>query len=91
MVDITRNISITGVVQGVNFRRSTQSKALELQLSGWVNNLPDGSVQVFVDGEEKAVIQLIDWLHHGPQGARVKKVVVKEGGLMEKTSGFSIK
>ena len=36
------HVRISGQVQGVFFRDSTRQKAEELNLAGWVKNLPDG-------------------------------------------------
>ena len=40
------HVRISGQVQGVFFRDSTRQKAVELNLAGWVKNLPDGRVVV---------------------------------------------
>ena len=69
-----RHVTITGRVQGVNFRRWTQDQARALGLTGWVRNQPDGSVRVFVSGPEAAVEQLLKVLRHGPDGARVDRL-----------------
>ena len=42
---------VTGRVQGVSYRYFTQQAARQLQLTGWVTNLDDGSVEVRVAGE----------------------------------------
>ena len=42
---------IHGRVQGVFFRASAQQKAVELELSGWVRNNSDGSVEILAEGE----------------------------------------
>ncbi len=67
---------VTGLVQGVFFRASTQEQATDLGLRGYVRNLSDGRVEVLVEGEEFAVDQLVQWLWHGPPGAEVEKVEV---------------
>ncbi|RPI74350.1 MAG: acylphosphatase [Desulfobacteraceae bacterium] len=62
---------IKGRVQGVWFRDSTRRTAQKLRLSGWVRNLPDGSVEVLVEGPQEPVQKLVDWCRHGPATARV--------------------
>jgi acylphosphatase len=62
---------VQGRVQGVYFRQSTQVEAQRLGLDGWVRNLEDGRVEVWLEGEADAVRELAAWLEHGPQAARV--------------------
>lgn len=65
---------VSGDVQGVFFRQSTRRRARAAELDGWVRNLPDGRVEVWVQGEEGAVNQMVDWLWVGPPGATVSGV-----------------
>lgn len=65
---------VTGLVQGVYFRASAQNKAIDLSLSGYANNLEDGSLEVMVCGEESNVKQMLDWLEEGPEEAQVADV-----------------
>lgn len=69
---------VAGTVQGVFFRASTRREAQRLGLTGVARNLPDGSVEVIACGAEAAVAELIQWLHRGPEHARVAAVVVSE-------------
>jgi acylphosphatase len=65
---------VRGLVQGVNFRSSTQAQARRLGLAGWVRNRPDGAVEVLAEGPRSALDQLLEFLHRGPAGARVSDV-----------------
>lgn len=67
---------ITGEVQGVFFRQSTQEKATELGLIGLVQNQPNGDVIVWVKGEPEKIRQLESWLTIGPPRARVSEVLI---------------
>jgi acylphosphatase len=67
---------IRGRVQGVSFRYYTQRRADELGVVGWVRNLPDGSVEVRAQGTTKQLEDLLAFLHHGPDAARVTSVDV---------------
>jgi acylphosphatase len=71
-------IRITGRVQGVFFRSSALKQAQILNLTGWVRNVSDGSVEVFAEGPEKDLQKMIVWCRKGPREARVEEVVVKE-------------
>jgi acylphosphatase len=79
-----RRVLVSGVVQGVGFRYYTQLRASELGLSGWVQNLADGRVEVWVEGQPAVVEEMLEWLHRGPPGARVSGCEAREvrpGGL----------
>jgi len=70
----TLHATVHGRVQGVFFRVSTRDEAGRLGLGGWVRNLPDGTVEVFAEGERSLLEDLHRWLHAGPEGARVTAV-----------------
>jgi acylphosphatase len=89
---VVRRCFVSGLVQGVFFRGSTRQRAIELGLSGYAINLPDGRVEVLVAGELESVNALIEWLHRGPPSARVQSVEVQELRLEDLPSvptGFS--
>ncbi len=67
---------IVGKVHGVFFRAATREKAMALQLTGFVRNLPNGSVEVDAEGEDEFLTDLLRWCRHGPPGARVDRVDV---------------
>ncbi len=66
--------TVRGMVQGVGFRYSTQSVARRLGVSGYVQNMPDGTVRVECEGEPEAVQAMADWLNKGPSSANVADV-----------------
>ena len=72
-------VRVTGRVQGVSFRWSTQEKARSLGVSGWVRNEPDGSVLLHAEGEDEPVDALVEWCRAGPSTARVEDVAVRAG------------
>jgi len=78
-IKINKQIRITGKVQGVFFRKSTQDKARQLGISGWVQNEADGSVLTEIEGNAEAIAQMEQWLHQGPEHARVEEVTIAEG------------
>ena len=73
MVDVAAHIIIYGKVHGVSFRASTQAKALELSLTGWVRNLPNGTVEVYAEGSRDSMDELIKWCKKGPPLAKVSR------------------
>lgn len=68
---LCRHLLVRGRVQGVGFRRSTRRAAEELGLAGWVQNLPDGRVEVLVEGEAAVLERFLAWIRRGPPAARV--------------------
>lgn len=65
---------VSGRVQMVMYRDFTQRKASGLRLTGWVKNLPDGTVKVVAEGPRAKLEQLLGKLHHGPILAHVAYV-----------------
>ena len=67
-------LQIFGRVQGVGFRYYTQKKAAELGITGFVKNLPDGSVHVEAEANEDDLETFVDWCGIGPSWARVSRI-----------------
>jgi len=59
------HIIASGYVQGVGFRIRTVAWARQLQITGWVKNLVDGTVEIVAEGEKSAVEKFILKLKHG--------------------------
>lgn len=83
---IRLRIRVEGRVQGVFYRASTQSKALELGLSGWVKNGPDNSVLMEVQGQNEVVAKMVKWCAEGPIMARVDNLEQEEVPVLNSTS-----
>ncbi|WP_266159980.1 acylphosphatase [Dyella silvatica] len=71
----TVKFTVSGRVQGVFYRAGTREQALELGLTGYAKNLPDGSVEVLASGSGQAIEALERWLWHGPPAAKVESVL----------------
>jgi acylphosphatase len=70
------HIVVTGRVQGVGFRHFTAVRARALGLTGMVNNLPTGQVEVTASGDRAMLEALIGVIRDGPPGALVRDVRV---------------
>jgi acylphosphatase len=68
---------IKGEVQGVGFRWAVQSQAGRLGLTGYAENLPDGSVRVEAEGAPDRLDQLESFLHQGPRWAEVQSLDIE--------------
>jgi acylphosphatase len=77
---VSRLVTVTGVVQGVGYRYWAMSRARELALSGWVRNMPDGSVELLLQGPEQLVDRMIELCGRGPDWASVRSVEVRDSG-----------
>jgi acylphosphatase len=91
MAQTRRRLIVEGYVQGVFFRAATQEMAGRLQLSGWVRNRWDGTVEILVEGEESRVAELTRWCRHGPPGARVTQVQEKDEPYLGDFDGFAVR
>lgn len=79
-------LRVYGRVQGVYFRQGTREQARARGLTGWVRNLPDGSVEALFEGEEAGLREVIAWCSHGPPAARVDDMEVE---WLEPTGGYA--
>lgn len=73
---IRAHVLISGRVQRVGFRFSTQDMATLYGLTGWVRNLPDERVEAVFEGDRSSVEDMIRWCHKGPPHAIVQEVRV---------------
>lgn len=65
---------ITGRVQGVSYRAWTVTTARRHNLSGWVRNRREGTVEAVFSGEPHAVKTMLDACRKGPLLARVTAI-----------------
>ncbi len=75
------NITVTGKVQGVWYRKSTWIKAEELRIKGYVMNLPNGSVYIEAEGDQNQLQNLLKWCSEGPEYAIVDHISFKESNM----------
>ena len=78
MSERTVHVLVSGRVQGVWYRGSTEERARALGLRGWVRNLRDGRVEAVIRGAPEAVEDMLEWMRQGPPAARVEDLQVKD-------------
>jgi acylphosphatase len=83
-------VLVAGRVQGVYFRDTCRRMAERHGVSGWVRNLPDGSVEAVFEGPAGEVGRLLEWSRHGPASAVVRDVSV-QAEPPDGISGFQIR
>jgi len=79
------NVVFAGTVQGVGFRRFVKNIADEMGVKGYVKNLPDGTVEVVAEGDEKLLEEFLKRIEVGPPLAEITHMayefINKEGGF----------
>ena len=60
--EISQNIMFSGRVQGVGFRLTAQRFAVDLGLTGWVQNWPNGDVEIYAEGKPGQISALVNKL-----------------------------
>jgi acylphosphatase len=85
------HVVVHGLVQGVWFRASTKDEADRIGVTGWVKNLPDGSVEAIFEGPKKKVEAIVSWCHRGPLGAKVNSVDIAWEPFTHESGNFEIR
>ncbi len=68
---------ITGSVQGVFFRNFVKENAVRHDVRGFVRNLEDGRIEIFLEGNIDAVKKMVEICKKGPKHAEIRKVEEK--------------
>jgi acylphosphatase len=81
-------LKIIGNVQGVCYRSGARKQAQALGLSGYAKNLPDGNVEVLVQGEKEQIEKFIEWCKEGPSSAIVENIETNWQNKTQEIAGF---
>lgn len=87
--DLRLTAWVHGLVQGVGFRWWTRARALELGLTGYAANRPDGRVLVVAQGSREVCQQLLELLQGGSTPGRVDTVVSDWSDAGDPIEGFT--
>jgi acylphosphatase len=88
---VARKFLISGRVQGVGFRVFAEAQAAVEGVHGYIRNLPDGKVEVQVEGDQESVDRIESALRRGPAGARVENVHAESLPPTHRATGFYIR
>lgn len=88
---VARRYVIAGRVQGVGFRFFAEAAAAREGVHGWVRNVPDGTVEAYVEGERDAIDRVEAAFRRGPASSQVERVDVEDRVPTGRTTGFSIR
>lgn len=89
MVEIECKVS--GKVQNVAYRAYVQDAANELDITGWVKNCADGTVQIVAQGTPDILKDFIEYLNEGSLSSQVSSVSVDWQTPKKVYDDFSIK
>ncbi len=87
----TIHVIVKGRVQGVCFRDYTKREASLHNLGGWVRNLRDGSVEAVLQGKEKDVAAMLEWLKIGSPSSRVDAIRTSEVNETQQYPTFQVR
>ncbi|MGQ9620916.1 MAG: acylphosphatase [Bacteroidales bacterium] len=85
---ILYKIQVTGYVQGVGFRYCSIREARRLGITGFVRNMPDGSVYIEAEGNREQLETFVKWCNEGPGYVESVKISI---GTPEGYRDFTIK
>ena len=83
-------IKISGQVQGVFYRAHARDEATNLNLKGYVKNMPNQTVEALVQGEKNNIEKFIEWCKEGSPSSKVEKVEIIWQTETEQSSTFLI-
>lgn len=88
---ITRKVIFEGRVQGVGFRYTTKEIATGFDVCGWVRNLPDGTVELQIQGEDEEVEDYLkEILEESSVAHHIRNHTVTEAPALTESRGFQI-
>ena len=85
---ILKKCLVGGRVQGVFYRGWAVETARNLELTGWVRNRSDGTVEALVQGDQGYVERFIELAGYGPSAARVERIVTSDAAVEDGLRGF---
>ena len=84
------HLLVSGKVQGVFFRQALKVIDKKNNVLGWVRNLKDGHVEAVLEGDNKSINSVIEWIRIGPANSRVDHVEVNNEEFKNEFSIFEV-
>lgn len=82
---------VRGIVQGVGFRYFTRECAARLELTGWVRNVADGSVELVAEGPRADLERLLERITAGPAQGSVSGVESDWSKATDEFGSFTVR
>ena len=86
-----KHIIVSGDVQGVGFRYYTVRTAQRFDVTGWVRNCPDGTVEIEAQGSERSLEPFVEAVRQGPAYSQVATVDVEPVSDVAGEGGFYVR
>lgn len=83
-------IVVCGKVQGVGFRFFTNYVATNNNLTGWVRNCEDGTVQMEIQGKEEDILKFIKGIKKGNGFSNIKDISISEISVLQAEKEFKM-
>lgn len=83
-------VHFTGRVQGVGFRLQAWQVAQGFEVAGFVGNLPDGRVELEVEGTEREVADFVAAVQERMSG-HIRRIERTSGRRPPRFAGFEIR
>ena len=92
-VPIRLHLTWSGTVQGVGFRWTNKNVADKRGLTGWVENQPDGSVEMEIQGTPDRIANHLDEVHryYRAFGLRVHLDAARQQPVNASEHGFTVR
>lgn len=74
---VRAHVFVSGTVHRVGFRLAAWDKANQWGIGGWVEEIPDGRVEIVFEGPQELVEAVVRWCYRGSPDAVVKSVTVE--------------
>jgi len=87
---VRATVVFRGMVQGVGFRFTTRSIASGYAVSGYVENEPDGSVELVAEGQREEVEAFVEAVSR-QMGRYIGERHIEWGSALGEFDGFSIR
>ena len=84
------HVTISGKIQGIFFRSFVKENASQLNLKGYVKNLPSGEVEAVFEGQKECIDKIITICKKGHKLASVDNINIKEERPTKDLKDFTI-
>lgn len=90
-MEIRAHVLVSGLVQAVGYRYFVFNRAINLGLSGYVQNIFTGEVEIEIEGDRSLIEEFIKQIKVGPRLAHVKDLKIEWLDCTKSIKGFEIR